>query len=212
MVETPRLVLRFPSTGDLADLADLAEAGIHGPSYMPFLTPWTVEPPRERARAVLRWHWERWAAWRPELWNLDFVVVRDRVVVGTQGIGATDFAVVGEVRTGSWLGLAHQGAGIGTEMRAAVLHLAFAGLGARWARSMAFADNAASLGVSRALGYVDDGIGYVARQGSVAMERRLRLSCETWKATSRIPVQIRGLDACRDWFGAPEPALPAPVD
>ncbi len=38
-------------------------------------------------------------------------------------------------------------------MRAAVLHLAFAGLEAEYADSDAFTDNAASLGVSRKLGY-----------------------------------------------------------
>jgi RimJ/RimL family protein N-acetyltransferase len=34
---------------------------------------------------------------------------------------------------------------------------AFEGLGAQWAVSAAFEDNAASLGVSRKLGYRDDG-------------------------------------------------------
>ena len=41
-------------------------------------------------------------------------------------------------------------------MRAAVLHLAFDGLGARRAVSDAFEDNPGWLGVSRKLGYRDD--------------------------------------------------------
>jgi hypothetical protein len=44
------------------------------------------------------------------------------------------------------------------QMRAAVLDLAFEGLGAEYAVSEAFADNAASYAVSRKLGYADDGI------------------------------------------------------
>ena len=53
------------------------------------------------------------------------------------------------VATGSWLGLRHQGHGIGKEMRAAVLHFAFAGLGAIEALSGAWDDNKPSLGVER---------------------------------------------------------------
>jgi hypothetical protein len=55
-------------------------------------------------------------------------VLSGGVVVGSQGIGGRDFAVLREVHTGSWLGLRYQGQGIGTQMRAAVLHLAFEGL------------------------------------------------------------------------------------
>ena len=49
-------------------------------------------------------------------------------VAGVQGMLATDFAVNRQVSTGSWLGQAYHGRGIGKEMRAAILHLAFAGL------------------------------------------------------------------------------------
>jgi RimJ/RimL family protein N-acetyltransferase len=42
-------------------------------------------------------------------------------------------------------------------MRAAALHLAFAGLGAREATSEAFADNRASNRVSQTLGYEPNG-------------------------------------------------------
>jgi len=44
--------------------------------------------------------------------------------------------------------LAHQGQGIGREMREAILHLAFAGLGAQEALSGAFEDNVSSLATS----------------------------------------------------------------
>jgi RimJ/RimL family protein N-acetyltransferase len=59
---------------------------------------------------------------------------------------------LGSIGTFSWLGPGYRGRGIGTEMRAAALHLAFAGLAAREATSEAFADNSASNRVSQALG------------------------------------------------------------
>ena len=60
------------------------------------------------------------------------------------------------VTTGSWLGAAYQGNGLGTEMRAAVLTYAFDARGARVARSGAIQGNPQSLGVSRKLGYALD--------------------------------------------------------
>ena len=50
--------------------------------------------------------------------------------IGTQGINAEKFAETREVTTGSWLGAPYQRHGLGTEQRAAVLELAFRGLGA----------------------------------------------------------------------------------
>ena len=77
--------------------------------------------------------------------------------VGVQDLGAEHFRAVRSVETGSWLGRAHQGQGLGREMREAILHLAFAGLGAEEALSGAFEDNAASLATSRAVGYEENG-------------------------------------------------------
>ena len=50
-------------------------------------------------------------------------------------------------------------------MRAAVLGFAFDGLGAQVAETSAFLDNAASNGVSRALGYEENGFGSLAPRG-----------------------------------------------
>ena len=88
-------------------------------------------------------------------------------------------------------------------MRAAVLHLAFEGLGAQHAVSGAFEDNAASLGVSRKLGYRDDGIALHAVRGHPAVEQRLRLTRDGWLATRSVPVQIEGLAPCLPLFGVP---------
>ncbi len=198
---TPRLELRLPTDDDLDALASLAAAGVHDPAVQPFGFPWTDASPEERARGTLQYHWSKRADWKPEKWSLDLVVIHDGAVVGTQGMSATDYAIVREVGTGSWLGQAHQGQGIGTEMRAALLHLAFAGLGALYATSAAFTDNLASQGVSRKLGYSDDGIERQASRGQPATLRRLRLDRETWQATISPPVTIRGLKPCLSMFG-----------
>ena len=198
---TPRLELRVATDSDLADLASLAAAGVHDPDVQPFAFPWTDAGPGDRARSTIQYHWSQRAAWQPTKWSLDLVVVNDGAVVGTQGMSAADFAIVREVGTGSWLGQAHQGRGIGTEMRAAVLHLAFVGLGAQYATSGAFADNLASRGVSRKLGYADDGIERQVRRGEAATVLRLRLDRETWLATRTVPVEISGLEPCLAMFG-----------
>ena len=192
----------MPTESDLAELADLAATGVHDPQAQPFAIPWTDGSPADRARSTLQYHWLQRAGWQPAKWSLDLVVVQDGTVVGTQGMSATDFAILREVGTGSWLGQAHQGRGIGTEMRAAVLHLAFAGLGARYATSGAFTDNGPSQAVSRKLGYVDDGMERRVRRGQAATVLRLRLDRATWQATRIVPVRISGLADCQAMFGA----------
>jgi RimJ/RimL family protein N-acetyltransferase len=202
-LRTPALELRWPSLGDLDALADLAATGVHDPDVQPFTVPWTDAPPDERARSTMQYHWSLWASWTPSDWTLELAVIRDGEVAGTQGIKGRDFAVLREVNTGSWLGRRFQGQGIGTQMRAAVLNLAFAGLGAQHAVSGAFEDNAASLGVSRRLGYRDDGIERQVVRGHPAVLRRLRLTRADWQAAHSVPVEIHGLEPCLPFFGLP---------
>ena len=77
--------------------------------------------------------------------------------IGMQDMEAEHFRAVRSVESGSWLGRAHQGRGLGREMRESMLHLAFEGLGAEEALSGAFEDNDASLATSRAIGYEENG-------------------------------------------------------
>src|SRR4051812_42703472 len=126
---TPRLELRLPSPEELGVLASLAAEGIHEPDVMPFVVPWTDRPPGEVALGVVQHHWRSLGNWTPEDWSLNLTVFQAGVVVGEQTLGARQLDITGEVGTGSWLGRRYQGQGIGTEMRAAVLHLAFEGLG-----------------------------------------------------------------------------------
>ncbi len=202
VLRTPRLELRLPSLEQLAALGELADEGVHDPTLMPFTTPWTDQPPGARGRAVVQYQWGQWSALTPARWTLGFAVLEAGEPVGMQDAGGTDFAVTREVHTGSWLGRRHHGRGIGTEMRAAVLHLAFAGLGAEYATSAAATDNPASLAVSRKLGYAEDGIERIAVRGALSEHVRLRLDRAAWAAHRTVPVEIEGLEPCRPVLSA----------
>jgi RimJ/RimL family protein N-acetyltransferase len=202
-LETPRLVLRVPRDEDLVELGRLAAAGVHPPDEMPFFVPWTDAPADELPRRVLQYHWGQRAALAPAAWTLDLAVLADGAIVGSQGISARDFAVSRTVSTGSWLGRASQGRGIGTEMRAAILHLAFHGLHALRAESAALDGNARSAGVSRRLGYVADGEEILVVRGKRRVATRLVVTPERFAAVSGLPpVAIRGLAPCLPLLGA----------
>jgi RimJ/RimL family protein N-acetyltransferase len=121
-------------------------------------------------------------------------------VVGTQELGASEFTVTHEVATGSWLGLRHQGRGIGTEMRAAVLMFAFDALGATRARSGAFVGNAASLRVSEKLGYRPDGSETVVRRGVATDDVRLFLTPEAFRRPGW-ELETEGVAECLPMLG-----------
>jgi len=150
---TPRLEIRMPRDEELEGLLAVAAEGVHDPATMPFLNPWTDAEPTERDRSSLQSWWRARANWSPDNWHFSGAVFLDGRPVGRQDLMAEHFSELGVVKTGSWLGRRFQGQGIGKEMRAAVLHLAFEGLGAMEAESGAWHDNAASIAVSRALGY-----------------------------------------------------------
>lgn len=202
VVRTPRLELRYADEADVVALAALAAEGIHPPEVMPFSQPWTDVPSPVQERNSVQRYWRVWAQHTAAAWTLPFAVVYRGTVVGVQDLVGRDFAVTKAVETGSWLGLAHQGQGLGKEMRAAVLHLAFAGLGAQVAFSGASVDNEKSMGVSRALGYEDDGFLVVAVRGAAQREIRFRLERERWEERRRDDIVIEGLEPCLPLLGA----------
>jgi RimJ/RimL family protein N-acetyltransferase len=201
-IRSEHLLLRLPTDDELLDLMDLAKAGIHPPDEMPFATAWSTLPSPAFERGYLAYHWGNTVSWAPEAWELGVGAWLDGEVIGMQGMHARSFATTRTVHTGSWIGRGHQGRGLGTEMRAAILAFAFDGLGARVAETEAFLDNAASAGVSRSLGYEDNGRGGLAPNGTLRETRRFRMSVDAWRSRPRPAVAIEGLDACRDLFGA----------
>ena len=199
-LRTPRLALRSPTDDDLFALLEVARAGVHDPDRMPFAVAWTDLAPPEFERSFLSFYWGCRSSWTQEAWQLPLAVLLEDRPIGIQELRATGFATLRTVETGSWLGRAYQRQGIGTEMRAAVLALAFDGLGAEVATSGAIEGNAASRRVSEKLGYEPNGEALIAPRGTPVIEHRYRLVRERWEP-GRIPVRIEHLDECRALFG-----------
>jgi RimJ/RimL family protein N-acetyltransferase len=202
VVRTPRVELRAIDQDLAFTLAALAAEGIHDPATMPFTEPWTDTASPELERSSLRHFWDAWSKVRPEAWNLQLAVLVDGEVQGLQAVHTTNFATVRTFDTGSWVGQRFQGRGIGKEMRAAALHLMFAGFDAREATTSAFADNPASLAVTRSLGYEPNGTELRLQRDRPGELLRFRLTRERWAATRRDDIEVTGLtEACLDLLG-----------
>jgi RimJ/RimL family protein N-acetyltransferase len=205
-LRTPRLELRLPTDDDLLALAAVARAGVHDLPGSPFLVPWDELPsPAFERQFLLHW-WRVRGSWSPDDWTLGLAVLAEGRPIGIQDLMARDFAHRRTVGTGSWLGLEHQGKGYGTEMRAAVLSLAFEELGALVAESGYVDGNVASARVSAKLGYLANGERLVAPMGTSVTEHKVRVVPATWRR-DLVPVAIEGLEPCRGLFG--ERDLPA---
>jgi RimJ/RimL family protein N-acetyltransferase len=200
-VRTPRLELRLPTEDELVELFRVAEGGIHPPEEMPFFVPWTDDL---RLDAFVEYHRDTWAAWRPEQWLLNLFTFLDGRPIGSQGVGAEEFAVRREVETGSWLGAQYQGRGLGTEQRAAVLELAFAHLGAEVAVSGSIVHNRSSQRVSEKLGYRVTGTRTIAPRGDPVEHFDYRLERDEWSCP--IPVEVEGIKPALPLFGAVTPS------
>jgi len=156
------------------------------------------------ARSVLRYQWSARAKVEPDDWRLELAVLVGGELVGVQGAFAKDYPVTRSAETGSWLGRRFHGAGIGTRMRIAMLHLLFDGLGAQEATTAAFADNAPSQGVTRKLGYVATGRRVLAREGAPAESLDFALSRDQWlarPASLRPAVTVSGAEAVAELLG-----------
>lgn len=203
-LRTPRLTLRPVDPDTAFALGALAvREGIHDPGVMPFLEPWTDATPDALQRGTFQYHARCWAEWSVEHWHLPFAVWDGDRLVGTQALLAEQFPRRRVVSTGSWVARPAQGRGIGKEMRAAVVHLAFEHLGARRAESGAWSDNVPSIAVSRALGYRENGTAIALRRGEAGIEQRYVLERSVWEPTRRTDIAVEGFGPCREMFGLP---------
>jgi len=201
-VTTPRLELRYIDDALAFELADLAAQGIHDPAVMPFGIAWTDAEPEQLRHNVVQYYWRTRGDLTAAAWDLNLAAIVNDEVVGVAGIHTADFAIRRLFTTGSWLGRAHQGKGYGKELRQAALHLGFAGFGAVAAKTGAFSDNPASLGVTRSLGYQPDGIDIRVRRGLAASIEHFRLDRADWEARlRRDDITITGLEPCLPLLG-----------
>jgi RimJ/RimL family protein N-acetyltransferase len=197
---TPRLELRLPTDDDLLELVGVARRGVMEQGQTFFAVPWHELPsPAFERQFLLHW-WAARGSWSPQAWTIGFAVVVEGRPIGIQDMMARDFRVRRTVVTASWIGRQYQGQGYGTEMRAAVLTLAFDGLGADVAESGYFPGNAASARISEKLGYSPNGEDVWVVSGKRAVEQRLLLGRESWRR-DLTPVRIEGLEPCLKLFG-----------
>ncbi|MGY3567127.1 GNAT family N-acetyltransferase [Sinomonas sp. RB5] len=205
---TPRLELRPLRDEDIPHYVEAARGGLTDPALAPsgrsaLSNAWDESP--DIAANSARWIWESRLRSHPAAWTVMFGVwSREGEFLGSQDVGATDFAALRTVATGSWLRRSARGLGLGTEMRAAVLLWAFDCLGAEAAQTGAYDWNAPSIGVSRSLGYEPNGEARCeGAPGVVERELRFRLA----KAAFRRPgwrLEVHGHGPAAAVLGIPE--------
>ena len=117
------LELRVLRDEDFPELVELYQGGISAPGLpMPFLNAWHETPlapgtPEGYPASSLSWWWAQRSTFAPQHWNLALAVRFRGELVGMQDLTARDFPVARSVSSGSWLGRAHHGQGMGTLMR-----------------------------------------------------------------------------------------------
>jgi RimJ/RimL family protein N-acetyltransferase len=198
-ISTPTLELRA-ATDDLLDqLAEVVRAGKTHADPAPYDDPMSFYEPDPDLRVAkwLRAIWRRRGKVEPDSWRLNFVVMVDGRPVGEQSLTGVNFSTLGTVTSFSWLSVDERGRGVGHEMRAAILHLAFDGLGAKEAGSDAVLDNHGSNAISRDLGYEPNGSEWATRQGEPALLNRWRLTRDNWEQRRRDDIKLHNIEACR---------------
>jgi RimJ/RimL family protein N-acetyltransferase len=202
-ITTERLVMRPITDDDFGAMIEAIDAGVHDPRESPFLFQWADEEPVKRAQQAVQFWWSRRANWSVDSWALGFGIWLNGRFVGVQEVEAQKFLILREVGTGSWLTQSAQGQGLGKEMRAAALSFAFESLGAETARTAAFTANLASQGVSRHIGYRENGRGRAVNRGKAADEVRFEITKGEFTARGFPSIQVEGLDPCLPMFGLP---------
>jgi RimJ/RimL family protein N-acetyltransferase len=200
-IRTQRLELRVVDDVLIPELARVAREGVHDPGQMPFGNGWTDRTDEDWHTGFARYFWLQRGRWDAGSWALPFAVLADGAPIGVQQLAADDFPVLRTVGTGSWLSLAHQGQGLGTDMRAAVLHFAFRYLGAELAITGAFPANTGSIRVSEKLGYLHNGVRRDRARGRPVDSLLFRLPRDRWESSAPDYVEVEGFEGCERLFG-----------
>lgn len=209
-IRTPRLTMRYVDDDLAVELTSLAARGIHDPDWMPFAMPWSNLPSPELERQALQYYWRCRVETAVDTWTVNFAVIVGGEVVGTSGLMSNgEYTTLRQFETGSWLGREFQGQGIGTEMRIATLQLGFVGFGAEWATTGAWHDNGPSLGVTRKLGYTEQGTRRMVRNGDHA-DRLIGFEmprAHFVEQLQRDDIELTGVDAVREQLGIVTPGV-----
>lgn len=202
-VTTPRIELRGATDELLERLAPVVRAGKAMSEPPPYDDPMSLyeDDPEVRERKWLQSIWRGRGSVTEDFWRLYFVVMLEGRPVGMQDLIGESFSTFGAVVTFSWLSSDVRRLGVGSEMRQAVLHLAFEGFGAVEATTEGFMDNPGSNGVSGSLGYQPNGVTWESRRGEPGLMQRWRLTRADWQKHRRDDIELHGVDACADVLG-----------
>lgn len=200
-IRTPTLTLRYLDDELIAELLDVARRGVHDPAVMPFTIPWTDLPSPQMEQEAMRFYARTRAEVRAAAWNLQFAVIVDGEIVGACDLSAESFPELRQFTTGSWLGREFQGRGLGKEFRQAALALGFDGLGAEYALTGMWHDNAASKGVTTSLGYDYEGRRRALRRGVADEMLCYRMARARWETIRRDDIELVGVDRAREFLG-----------
>ena len=183
-----------------ADLPRLAAALPDDAGHDPRLAMYAAQSYAENERRLFcQGYWRALGTWDPGSWALHLAVAYAGELVGVQTLEGDNFPVLRTVDSASWLMPEVRGRGVGVAMRTAMLGFAFDRLGAVAAVTSATTTNAASLGVSRRVGYADNGVSRIVDTGGDVVElRHMRLTADRWPGAD---VTVTGFEPCRPWFG-----------
>lgn len=199
-VSTTDLLLRPMAEDDLLTLANTQPLDL---DLDPSATLYAGVPEQvDRGIVTFQTYWKAYGTWKPESWKLPFAVFHGDVLIGSQMLEGDDFPILKVVDSASFLVPEARGKGFGKQMRLGVLALAFDCLGAESAKTSAWHDNHASLGVSTALGYEPNGETRHARGDGADRMLHLVMSRETWLARAHSAgVIIDDFATCKPLFG-----------
>ena len=193
-------VLRPVRESDLDELARILPDDVEQDPSSNFLL--GLDVASNRRRLLFQNYCRNWSTWSVESWTLDFCVIHQGRLVGIQALEAEHFVELRTVDSGSWLAPEYRGIGLGTSMRIAILAFAFDHLGAQTAVTSARFDNAASLGVSRRIGYQDNGVSMSRSPSGPCQLHHMRLTRDQWQESSLgDSVVVAGLSGCALYFG-----------
>ena len=203
---TPDLQLQPMTEADLGEVADAITDDLEIDPNSQTFPGLTGEQQRRVTSAQT--YWRALGEWSVDSWKIVFSVRHDGVLIGSQALEGDDFVRLRTVDSWSWLAGDARGQGWGKQMRRAVLTLAFGQLRTEYAITSAWHDNHASLGVSRSLGYVDNGIERHRRDDgehkTVDDMVHLRMSREQWENSAGSDgIGVEGFESCRPLFGLP---------
>jgi RimJ/RimL family protein N-acetyltransferase len=189
------VTLKVPTYEDSLILAQTCYDGLFSPDEPSTLGLWyELDDPSARASAVLRHHKTSWALSPTLPLCLPFAVVVDDAVVGVQMMEDQNenFALEGELSTGSWLKPSLRGHGVGTSSRLAVASFAFEGLGMKVLTSKTLDFNTSSRKVSEKCGYRQTGWQVNHSQNESHTLVTYQLNRQEWQTLAHPEVSLSG--------------------